>query len=137
VITRVLRLEQVQEYVDRSRESQVGAENLVSSHEHPAVEMELGGGNVELGQKLPLEAGKPEFDLLEHSCVYEAEGGLVAPLIIGADWLTGRTRPHDHSVVMLFIEREVFPVTLLETEDVKVGVNGRGFTQQGRGGPQV
>jgi len=88
--------------------------------------MELGGGDVELGQKLPLEAceGKPEFDLLEHSCVYEAEGGLVAPLIIGADWLIGRTRPHDHSVVMLFTEREVLPVTLLEAEDVKVGVNG-------------
>ena len=125
-ITRVLRLVQVQEYVDGGRESQVGAENLVSSHERPAVGMELGGGNVELGQKLPLEAceGIPKFDLLEHSCVYEAEGGLVAPLIIGADWLFGRTRPHDHSVVMLFIKREVFPVSLLEAEDVKVGVNG-------------
>jgi len=88
--------------------------------------LELGGGNVELGQKLPLEAreGKSEFDLLEHGCVYEAEGGLVAPLIIGADWLTGRTRPHDHFVVMLFTEREVFPVTLLEAKDVKVGVDG-------------
>ena len=104
----------------------MSAENLISSHERPAVGMELGGRNVELGQKLPLEAreGKPEFDLLEHGCVYEAEGGLVAPLIIGADWLTGRTRSHDHSVVMLFTEREVFPVTLLEAEDVKVGVDG-------------
>ena len=102
------------------------AENLVSSYERPAVGMELGGGNVELGQKLPLKAceGKPEFDLLEHSGVYEAERGVVAPLIIGADWLTGRTRPHNHFVIVLFTEREVFLVTLLEAKDVKVGVNG-------------
>jgi len=77
--------------------------------------MELGGGNVELGQELPLKAceGKPEFDLLEHSGVYEAKRGVVAPLIIGADWLTGRTRPHNHFVIVLFTEREVFLVTLL------------------------
>ena len=74
------------------------ADDLVGPHERPGVGMELGGGYVEHGQELPLKAceGKPEFDLLEHSGVYEAEGGVVAPLIVGADWLTGRTRPHNY-----------------------------------------
>jgi len=87
--------------------------------------MELGGGYVELRQELPLKAceGKPEYDLLEHSGVYEAEGGVVAPLIIGAGWLTGRTRPHDYFVVVLFTEREVFLIIFLEEKDVEVRVN--------------
>jgi len=124
-IAGVLRLEQVQEDVHRGREPQVCAENLISSYERPAVGMELGGGYIELGQELPLKAceGKPEFDLLEHGGVYEAEGGVVAPQIISADWLTRRTRPHNHFVIMLFTEREVFLVTLLEAKDVKVGVD--------------
>jgi len=101
--------------------------------------MELGGSYVELGQELSLKTreGKPEFDLLEHGDVHEAEGSVVAPLVISADWLTGRTRLHHHFVVMLFAEREVFLVTLLEAEDVKVGVDRGGLTQQGCGGPRV
>jgi len=88
--------------------------------------MELGGGYVELGQELPLKAceGKPELDLLEHSSVYEAKGGVVAPLIVGADWLTGRTRPHNYFVIVLFSEREVFLITFLEAKDVAIGVDG-------------
>jgi len=88
--------------------------------------MELGGGHVELGQELPLKTweGKPKFDLLEHSGVYEAEGGVVAPLIVGEDWLTGRTRPHDYFVVVLITEREVFLITFLEAKDVEIGVDG-------------
>ena len=115
------------------------ADNLVSSHERPAVGMELGRSYVELGQELPLKAreGKPEFDLLEHGGVDEAEGGVVAPLIIGANWLTGRTRPHNHFVIMVFTEGEVCLITPLEAKDVKVGVDGGGLAQQGCGGPRV
>ena len=52
------------------------AHDLERPHERPAVGMELGGGDVELGKKLPLKAseGKPEFHLLEQGCVDEAEG---------------------------------------------------------------
>ena len=87
--------------------------------------MELGGGYVELGQELPLKAceRKPYLDLLEHSGVNEAERGVVAPLIVGADGLTGRTRAHGYFVIVLLTEREVFLVTLLEAKNVKVGVN--------------
>jgi len=87
--------------------------------------MELGGGYVELGQELPLKAcdGKPELDLLEHSGVNEAEGGVVAPLIVGADGLTGRTRAHGYFVIVLFAEREVFLITLLKTKDVAIRVD--------------
>ena len=102
------------------------ADDLVGPHERPAVGMELGGGYVELGQELPLKAceGKPKFDLLEHSSVYEAEGGVVAPLIVGADWLTRRTRPHNYFVIVLITEREVFLITFLEAKDVEIGVDG-------------
>ena len=43
------------------------AHHLKRSHERPAVGMKLGGGDVELREKLPLKAGegKPEFHLLE------------------------------------------------------------------------
>ena len=43
------------------------AHNLERPHKRPTVGMELGGGDVELGQELPLKAGegKPEFHLLE------------------------------------------------------------------------
>jgi len=101
--------------------------------------MELGGSYVELGQELPLKAreGKPEFDLLEHGGVDEAKGDVVAPLIISADWLTGRTRPHNHFVIMLFTEGEVCLVTPLEATNVKVGVDEGGLAQQGCGGPRV
>jgi len=87
--------------------------------------MELGGGNVKLGQKLPLKAceGEPKFDLLEHGGAYEAEGGVAAPLSISADWLTRRTGPHNHFVVVLFTEREVLLIALLEAKDVEVRVN--------------
>jgi len=88
--------------------------------------MELGGGYVKLGQELPLEAceGKPKLDLLEHGSVDEAEGGVVAPLIVGADGLTGRTRTHGHFVIMLFAKRKVFLITFLEAKDFAIGVDG-------------
>ncbi len=102
------------------------AEDLVSPHERPAVGMKLGGGYIKLGQEFPLKAceGEPKLDLLEHGGVDEAEWGVVAPLIVGADGLTGRTRTHGHFFIMLFAEREVFLITLLEAKDVKVGVDG-------------
>ena len=114
-IARVLRLEQVEEHIHQGRMSQVRADNLVSLDERPAVGMKLGGGYVELGQELPLKVceGKPKLDLLEHSGIDKAERGVVAPLIIGADGLTGRTRAHRHFVIVLFAEREVILITFL------------------------
>ena len=105
--------------------SQVRANNLVSPDERPTVGMELGGGYVELGQELPLKAceGKPKLDLLEHSGVNEAERGVVAPLIVGADGLTGRTRAHRYYVIVLFAEREVILITFLETKDIAIRVD--------------
>ena len=70
------------------------AHDLERPHERPAVGMELGGGNVELGEKLPFKAseGKPKFHLLEQGCVNEAEGSTVIPLVVGANWQVGGAR---------------------------------------------
>jgi len=88
--------------------------------------MELGEGYVELGQELPLKAceGKPKLDLLEHSGVNEAERGVFAPLIVGADGLSRRTRAHRYFVIVLFAEREVILITFLETKDIAIRVDG-------------
>jgi len=106
--------------------SQVRTDNLVSPDERLAVGMKLGGGYVELGQKLPLKAceGKPKLDLLEHSGIDKAERGVVTPLIIGADGFTGRTRAHRYFVIVLFAEREVIRITFLETKDIAIRVDG-------------
>ena len=71
--------------------TQMVAHDLERPHERPAVGMELGGGNVELGKKLPLKAseGKPKFHLLEQGCVNEAEGSTVVRLVVGANWKVG------------------------------------------------
>jgi len=88
--------------------------------------MELGGGYVELGQELPLKAceGKLKLDLLEHSGVNEAERGVVAPLIVSADGLTGKTRAHRYLVIVLFAERKVILITFLESKNVAIRVDG-------------
>jgi len=101
------------------------ADNLVSPYKCPAVGMELGRGYVELGQELPFKAceGKPKLDLLKHSGVNEAERGVVAPLIVGADGLTRRTRAHRYVVIVLFAEREVILITFLETKDITIRVD--------------
>jgi len=82
--------------------------------------MKLGGGYVKLGQELPLKAGerKSELDLLERRGVNEAKRGAIAPLIISANRLSGRTRTHRYLVIMFFAEREVILVTFPEAEDV-------------------
>jgi len=56
--------------------------------------MKLGGGYVELGQELPLEAseGEAELNLLEHGGIDEAEGFTIAPLVVGADGFSRGTR---------------------------------------------
>jgi len=78
--------------------SQVCANDLVGQDEHPAVGMKLGGGYVKFGQELPLEAGEgeSELDFLEHCGVDEAEGVVVAPLVISANQLSRRTRMHSY-----------------------------------------
>jgi len=88
--------------------------------------MKFGEGYVELGQEFPLKAreGKSKFDLLEHSGVDKAERGVVAPLIISADGLAGRTRAHRYFVIVLFVERGVILITFLETKDIAIGVDG-------------
>ena len=100
--------------------SQVRTDDLVSPDERPAVGMKLGGGYVKLGQELPLKAGerKSELDLLERRGVNEAKRGAIAPLIISANRLSGRTRTHRYLVIMFFAEREVILVTFPEAEDV-------------------
>ena len=67
------------------------AHYLERPHERPAVGMKLGGGDVELGKKLPFKAseGKPKFHLLEQGGVDEAERPTVVPLVIGANWQVG------------------------------------------------
>ena len=67
------------------------AHDLERPHERPAVGMELGSGDVELGEKLPFETseGKPKFHLLEQSGVDEAEQPAVVPLVVGAHWQVG------------------------------------------------
>jgi len=94
--------------------------------------MKLGGGYVKLSQKLPLEAseGEAEFDFLEHRGVDKAKGLAVTPLAVSANGLSGRTRSNNHFVVVFFAERKVSLITFLEAEDVEVGVNGGGLTQQ-------
>jgi len=71
--------------------------------------MKLGGGYVKLGQELPLEAGEREskLDFLEHCGVDEAEGAAVAPLVIGANRLSRRTRMHRYLVIVFLAEGKV------------------------------
>ena len=70
------------------------AHDLERPHERPAVGMKLGGGDVELGKKLPFKAseGKPKFHLLEQGGVYEAEQPAGVPLIVNAHRHVGRAR---------------------------------------------
>jgi len=88
--------------------------------------MKLGGGYIQLGQELLLEAGEgeSEFDFLEHCTVDEAEGAAVAPLVIGANQLSRRTRMQRYLVIVFLAERKVGLVTFLETEDIAVRVDG-------------
>jgi len=88
--------------------------------------MKLGEGYVEFSQELPLEAGEgeSELDFLEHCCVDEAEGVVVAPLVISADRLTRKTRMPRYLVIVFLAEKKVSLVTFLETEDIAVRVDG-------------
>jgi len=88
--------------------------------------MKLGGCYVKFSQEFPLEAGEgeSELDFLEHCSVDEAEGVVVAPLVISADRLTRRARMHKYLVILFLAERKVSLVTFLETEDIAVRVNG-------------
>jgi len=94
--------------------------------------MKLGGGYVELGQKLPLEAskGEAELDFLEHGGIDEAEGFAIAPLVVDADGFSRGTRMNGHLVIMLLAKGKVSLITFLEAKDVDVGVDGRGLTQE-------
>ena len=93
------------------------AHNLERPHERPAVGMELGGGDVELGKKLPLKPckGKPEFHLLEQGCVNEAEGPAVVRLVISTNWQVGEARQHCHLFVVLLVKRLVRLVSLYQS----------------------
>ena len=61
--------------------------NLECPYKHPAVGMKLGGGDIELGEELPLEVGerKPKLHLLEHGGVDETKQLAAAPLIVRTD----------------------------------------------------
>jgi len=101
--------------------------------------MKLGGGYVKLGQELPLETSEGEagLDLLEHRGIDKEEGLAIAPLVVSADGFSGRTRMNRHLVIVFLVERKVSFITFLEAEDVDVGVNGGGLTQQSRSGPWI
>jgi len=107
--------------------------DLVCPDERSAVGMKLSGGYVKLGQELSLETseGEAELDLLEHRGIDKAEGFIVAPLVIRAYGFFGRTRMNRHLVIVFLAERKVSLINFLEAEDVDVGVNGGGLTQQG------
>ena len=82
------------------------AKDLECPHECPAVGMELGRGDVELGQQLPLEASerKPKFHFLEQCGVDEAEQLAVAPLIVHTDWFSMEARQHCHFAIVLLVK---------------------------------
>ena len=65
------------------------------------------------------------------------KGFAIAPLVVGADGLSGGTRMNYHLVIMFLAERKVSLITFLEVKDVDVGVDGRGLTQQSRSSPGV
>jgi len=71
--------------------------------------MQLGRGNVKLGQELPLKAskGEPELNLLEHGCIDEAERVAIVAIVISTDRFPWRTRTNNNLVVMLLMEGEV------------------------------
>ena len=87
-ISWVLGFKKEQEDIHRCWQPQVVAHDLEHPHKRPTVGMKLGDGDVELGEKLPLKAseGKPEFHLLEQSCVNKAE----RPIIVCQRKLAGR-----------------------------------------------
>ena len=70
------------------------AHYLEGPYERAAVGMELGGGDVELGEKLAFKAseGKPKFHLLEKGGVHKAEQLAVVPFVVCADWHVGGAR---------------------------------------------
>ena len=81
-----------QKHVHRRGQPQVGARYLEGSNKRPAVGVKLGGSNVELNQKFPLESseGEPELDLLEESCIDKAEGPVGAYFVISTHGQVGR-----------------------------------------------
>ena len=85
------------------------AYDLKGPHECPAVGMKLGGGEVELGEKLPFESGegKPEFHLREQGGIDEAERPAWDHLVVNAYGSVGRTGKYFHSFVMFLMERLV------------------------------
>jgi len=84
----------------------VRAEDLKRPHECPAVGMELGRGDVELGQQLPLETSerKPKFHFLKQRGVDEAERLVVVPLIVRTNWFSREARQHPYIVIMLLVK---------------------------------
>ena len=83
----MLGFEKEQKHVHRRGQPQVGARHLEGSNKRPAVGMKLGGSNVELSQKFPLESseGEPELDFLEQSRIDKAEGPVGAYFVISTN----------------------------------------------------
>jgi len=106
------------------------ADDLECPDEHPAIGMQLGRGDVELSQKLPLKAskGESELDLLEYGGVDEAEGVTVVPLIISTDRLPRKTRSNDHLVIMFLTKGKVDLVSSLQTKNICFSVDKGGLT---------
>ena len=128
-LTQVLSLKKKQKHVHRREQPQVVARYLKGSNKRPAVGVKLGGGNVELGLEFPLESGErePEFDLLEESCVDEAEGPVGAYFVIKAHWQSGGARQHHHPLVVLLVKRLIGLVTLCQPQNCSRSVHRRGL----------
>jgi len=68
--------------------------------------VQLGRGNIELGQELPLETSErePEPNLLEYGCIDEAERVAIVAIVISTERFPRRTRTNGNLIVMLLMK---------------------------------
>ena len=84
--------------------------------------MQLGRGNIEFSQELPLKASErePEPNLLEHGCIDKAGRVAVIAIIIGADRFLREARTNNNLVFMLLMKGEVGLISQAKNIDLKV-----------------
>jgi len=99
--------------------------------------MQLSGGDVEIGQELPLKAGErePEPNLFEYGCIDEAGRVVVTAIIIDTDRFLREARTNNNLVIMLLMKGEVGLIS--QAKNIDLRVNRGGLIQQSRGSPWV
>jgi len=99
--------------------------------------MQLGRGNIKLGQELPLKAskGEPKLNLLKHGCIDKAERVAIVAIIISTNRFPGRTRTNNNLVVMLLMECEVGLISQAKNNGLRV--NQGSLVQQSWRSPWV